>query len=142
MKTWTTEMWLHGMPAEVLSLLTDPDAIAKWSPVPFELLELDNERLAPGAHARVRGTLMGRSVIFDIEILEADDESFSLLASGPIVIDASYALRPVDGGSRVKAAVQVHGRGLLGGLLAHATEAILAAGALRTSLGYLALELE
>lgn len=142
MKTWTTEMWLQGMPREVLARLTDPAAIARWSPVPFELMDLDRGRLEPGAHARVEGSLMGRSVIFDVEILEADDESFSLIATGPIVIDASYALRPADGGSRVKAAVQVHGRGLLGGLLARATEAILAAGALRTSLGQLARELE
>jgi hypothetical protein len=36
MKTWTTEMWLEGMPEEILDVLTDPAAIARWAPMDFQ----------------------------------------------------------------------------------------------------------
>src|SRR2546421_10512712 len=94
MRTWTTEMWLDGMPEQVLELLTEPDAIARWAPVEFELLELEGERLKAGSHAVVSGTLAGRRLEFEVEIREADDGRLSLLASGPISIDAEYRLAP------------------------------------------------
>ncbi|MBV8948940.1 MAG: hypothetical protein JOZ95_26200, partial [Solirubrobacterales bacterium] len=53
---------------------------------------------------------------------------------GPISIGVQYVLRQVPGGSDVKASVSVVGRGLFGRVLASATEALLAAGALRVSL--------
>lgn len=53
MKTWTTETWGAGAPERVLELLTEPDAIARWAPIPFELLDLDGERLVAGTRARV-----------------------------------------------------------------------------------------
>jgi uncharacterized protein YndB with AHSA1/START domain len=36
MRTWTTETWVAGAPEHVLELLTEPDAIARWAPIPFE----------------------------------------------------------------------------------------------------------
>jgi hypothetical protein len=30
-----------------VQLLTDPDAIERWAPIPFEILQLDNQRLYP-----------------------------------------------------------------------------------------------
>ena len=44
MKTWTTETWLAGAPEEVLELLTEPDAIARWAPIPFELHLLETNQ--------------------------------------------------------------------------------------------------
>ncbi len=142
MRTWTTEMWLAGMPEQVLELLTEPAAIARWAPVGFELLALDEERLRAGSRARVRGGLGGRELEFDVVIREANDGCLSLVASGPISIDAEYTLSPVDGGSEVHASVSVSGRGLIGGVLARAIEALLAAGALRGSVARMAQELE
>ena len=142
MKTWTTETWVAGAPEHVLELLTEPDAIARWAPIPFELLALDGERLVAGTRARVSGALAGRRLEFDVEIHEADEERLSLVANGLVSIGAEYRLAPADGGSAVRASVSVSGRGLLGGTLARAFEAVLASGALRASVTRIGRELE
>jgi len=142
MKTWTTETWLAGAPEEVLELLTEPDAIARWAPIPFELLDLDGARLQQGTRARVSGALAGRRLEFDVEIREADEERLSLVANGLVSIGAEYLLAPADGGSDVRASVSVSGHGLLGGTLARAFEAVLASGALRASVTRIGRELE
>jgi len=142
MKTWTTETWLAGAPEEVLELLTEPDAIARWAPIPFELLDLDGARLQQGTRARVSGALAGRRLEFDVEIREADEERLSLVANGLVSIGAEYLLAPADGGSDVRASVSVSGHGLLGGTLARAFEAVLASGALRASVARIGRELE
>ncbi len=130
MRTWTTRTTITGLPDEVLALLTEPDAIARWTPVPFELIDLDTERLVAGSHARVRGRLAGRTLEFDVRVLAADDERLALVATGPISIDVEYALRPAAEGSELCASVSVRGAGLFGRILAQATDALLAAGAL------------
>jgi len=142
MKTWTTETWVAGAPEEVLELLTEPDAIARWAPIPFELLDLDGARLQQGTRARVSGALAGRRLEFDVEIREADEERLSLVANGLVSIGAEYLLAPADGGSDVRASVSVSGHGLLGGTLARAFEAVLASGALRASVTRIGRELE
>jgi uncharacterized protein YndB with AHSA1/START domain len=139
---WRTTAIVPGSPADVLELLTEPDAIARWAPVPFEVLALDGARLRSGGRARVAGRLAGRSVEFDIDVLQVSDERLELIADGPISLDVRYQLRAAVGGSKVDASVSVEGRGLLGRVLAKATEALLAAGALRVSLDRLAQELE
>ncbi|MDQ6818133.1 MAG: SRPBCC family protein [Actinomycetota bacterium] len=135
-------MWLRAMPEEILDLLSDPDAIARWSPVPFELIDIDGSRLRTGTRARVRGTLAGWGLEFDVRIRRSDHRCFSLLATGPVAIDARYVLRPRGDGTNVGAAVSVSGHGFLNGVLARATEALLSAGALRASLERLDGELE
>ena len=142
MKTWTTQTWVAGTPEEVLELLTEPDAIARWAPIPFELLDLDGARLQQGTRARVSGALAGRRLEFDVEIREADEERLSLVAHGPVSIGAEYLIAPADGGSDVRASVSVSGHGLLGGTLARAFEAVLASGALRASVTRIGRELE
>jgi hypothetical protein len=142
MKTWTTETWVAGAPDEVIELLTEPDAIARWTPIPFELLDLDGERLETGTRARVRGSLAGRSMEFDVAIREAAPDCLSLVATGPVWIGAEYLLSERDGGSALQASVSVSGRGLIGGVLARACEAVLAAGALSASVSRIGRELE
>ncbi|HEX3831894.1 MAG TPA: hypothetical protein VHW04_07975 [Solirubrobacteraceae bacterium] len=66
----------------------------------------------------------------------------SLTASGPIDIDVEYVARALDEGSDVRAQIAVAGRGVRGRLLAAATDALLAAGALRASMARIARELE
>ena len=125
MKTWTTETWVAGAPEHVL-----------------ELLALDGERLVAGTRARVSGALAGRRLEFDVEIHEADEERLSLVAHGPVSIGAEYLIAPADGGSDVRASVWVSARGLLGGILARAFDAVLAAGALPASVARMGRELE
>jgi hypothetical protein len=142
MRTWTTQTTVAGLPDEVLALLTEPEAIARWTPVPFELLDLDTDRLQTGGRARVLGRLAGRTVEFDVEVLAADEECLALVATGPISIDVEYVLRPAARGSEVRASVSVRGSGLIGRVLARATDALLAAGALNTAVGRIGRELE
>ena len=142
MRTWTTETTVTGLPDEVLALLTEPDAIARWTPVPFELIDLDTDRLVSGTRARVRGRLAGRSLEFDVEVLVADDERLALVATGPISIDVEYRLRPAPRGSNVSASVSVSGRGLIGRVIAQATDALLAAGALDLAVGRIRRQFE
>jgi Polyketide cyclase / dehydrase and lipid transport len=142
MRKWETQTTVPGAPSEVLELLTEPAAIARWAPVPFEVVSLDRRRLRAGSRAQVAGRLAGCPVEFDITVFEASGERLALAADGPISIDVQYVLRPVPGGSDVRASVSVDGQGLFGRVLAKATEALLAAGALRTALERLGRQLE
>ena len=142
MSIWRSSTTIPGSPADVLGLLTDPAAIARWAPVPFDVLALEGRRLRSGGHARVAGRLAGRSVEFEVDVVRASDERLELVADGPISLGVRYMLRPAASGSHIDASVSVVGRGLLGRVLATATEASLAAGALRLSLERLARELE
>ncbi|HEY5189907.1 MAG TPA: SRPBCC family protein [Solirubrobacteraceae bacterium] len=142
MSSWTHETRCHGTPDDVLTLLTDAEAIARWSPVPFELVGSETRRLRAGDRVRVRGGLGGHGVEFVVQVGEACDGRLSLRASGPIDIDVEYVARPADEGSHVRAQIAVAGNGLRGRLLASATDALLAAGALRASMARIARELE
>jgi hypothetical protein len=142
MCTWRSNTTVPGAPAEVIELLTEPEAIARWAPIPFEVIALDTSKLQPGSHARVAGRLAGRSVEFDIDVLEASDERLELFAKGPVELGVRYVLRPHDSGSEIDASVSVEGKGLFGRVLAKATEAMLAAGALRLALDRIAGELQ
>ena len=131
MKTWTATTTVDAAPQAVLDVLTDPDAIARWAPLPFDVEDLDSPRLTSGSTARVSGRLAGRRVGFLVEVFEAEDGRLSLAATGPFGLDVNYDLEPTDTGSEVKASVSVrNGKGISGRLLGEATNALLSAGAL------------
>jgi hypothetical protein len=135
MRTWTATTTVDAPPDAVLDVLTDPQAIASWAPVPFEVSDLDSDRLAPGSRPRVEGRLGGVSVGFDVEVLEAGEDGLALRAAGPVAFDVRYDLEPASRGSEVRASIGVRpGRGFRGRLLAEATGALLCAGALETAL--------
>ena len=48
MKTWTATTSVDAAPEAVLDVLTDPDAIARWAPLPFDVDDLDTPRLMAG----------------------------------------------------------------------------------------------
>ena len=139
---WKYNATVPGSPADVLEFLTEPGAIARWAPVPFEVVGLDGKRLQSGSRARVAGRLAGRSVEFDVDVRRASDERLELVAEGPISIDVQYTLRPAGAESELEARVSVEGQGFFGRVLAKATETLLAAGALRMSIDRLANELQ
>jgi hypothetical protein len=131
MRTWTATTTTAARPSEVLDVLTDPEACARWAPVAFEVDELQGNRLHAGAKARVCGRLAGRSVGFDVEVSEAHERGFALRADGPVAFDVAYELEAVEAGSQVRASVSVRpSRGIAGRILAEATGALLTAGAL------------
>jgi Polyketide cyclase / dehydrase and lipid transport len=139
MRTWTATTTAAAHPAAVLDVLTDPDAASRWAPVPFDVDDLDGERLLAGSRARVSGRLAGRRVGFEVEVFEAEDGRLSLAATGPVGLDVNYDLAPTDSGSEVVASVSVrHGKGITGRLLGEATNALLSAGALTHAVSRLA----
>src|SRR5215207_7000625 len=78
MRTWTATTTTAARPEAVLDVLTDPEAAARWAPLPFDVDDLDGRRLATGSRARVSGSLAGRRVGFDLEVHEASDRGLSL----------------------------------------------------------------
>ena len=140
--TWTTQTTCNGTPDDVLELLTEPGAIARWSPVPFTLVDPDRDRLSAGDRVRVRGALAGRGVEFLVDVARADNGQLALTATGPIRIDVEYRVTGDACGSSLRARIGVAGSGLFGRVLARATDALLAAGALRVAVDRIAEELE
>jgi hypothetical protein len=134
MTKFTARTIASATPEQILQVLTDPEEIRSWSPIPFEVEDLDGARLEAGSLARVSGSLVGKRVGFDVEVHAADTAGLELTADGPISIDVLYQLERVDGGSEVTASVGVRdGSGLSGRLLATATAALLKSGALEAA---------
>src|SRR6185312_9843527 len=102
MRTWTATTTTAARPEAVLDVLTDPEAAARWAPLPFDVEDLDGRRLATGSRARVSGSLAGKRVGFDLEVHEASDRGLSLAANGPVGFDVNYQLAPHAGGSEVR----------------------------------------
>jgi hypothetical protein len=142
MGRWNAQTIVAGGPDEVLAMLTEPDIIARWAPIDFELIDRRCERLRAGDSVRVRGFLAGRCLEFQVDVDVASDGRLRLKASGPIELDVEYLARAIERGSLVHASVCVRGRGLIGRMLAQATDALLAAGALTGAIGRIGREFE
>jgi hypothetical protein len=131
MSEWTAKARAKATPCQVLQVLTLPDEIRRWSPVDFDLDDLDGSRLAAGARGRVTGRLAGVKVGFDVEIHAADEAILELSADGPVGLDVRYELAKDETGAELIASVSMRrGGGLTGRLVANATAALLSAGAL------------
>jgi hypothetical protein len=139
MRTWTATATADAHPAAVLDVLTDPDACARWAPLPFDVES--GRRLRSGTRERVSGRLAGKRVGFDVEVHEAGEHGVALSARGPVGFDVDYRLAPADAGAHVHASISVRpAGGLAGRLLAEATGALLNAGALDQALSRLIRE--
>lgn len=139
MAHFTARTVADASPEQVLRVLTDPESIRDWSPIPFEVEDLDRPKLETGSLARVSGCLAGKRVGFDVEVHAAHAGGLELTAEGPISIEVLYELEPVEGGSEVTASVGLSdGSGLTGRLLTTATRALLKAGALDAAAGRIA----
>ncbi len=130
--TWTASAHTGAAPEAVLAALTDPDAVARWSPVAFDIEDDSTGRLRAGTRTRVSGKLAGVRVGFDVHVHQADNRQLTLSACGPVNMDVRYDVEPsYDGSSELRASVSVaKGRGFMAGLLAEATAGLLRAGAL------------
>jgi len=138
MATWTAQTTTAGHPDQVLMVLTDPDEIARWAPISFELVDFEGQRLLAGDKVRVRGALGGPTIQFQVEVTEADDGRLVLSATGPIRLDVEYEAVAIEHGSQVRASVALSGTGLRGRILARATDALLAGGALTSAVSRIA----
>ena len=131
MSEWTATAKVNSTPCQVLEVLTHPAKIRGWSPVDFDLEELDGRRLAAGTRGRVTGRVAGVTVGFDLQVHYADERRLELSADGPIGIDVRYDLRPGDDGAEFDAWVSMRAsRGITGKIVASAASALLSAGAL------------
>jgi hypothetical protein len=142
--TWNARLEMRAPAEDVLDALTDPEVCSRWSPIGFELEELDGERLVAGSRARVAGRLAGARVCFDVEVFERGPERLALRASGPLVLEVDYRLVPAgERSTEVTASVTVvGGRGLIGRVLEPATRALLAGGALQSAVARIARTVE
>jgi hypothetical protein len=139
MAEWSATTTTKASPERILEVLTQPEEIRRWSPVDFDLDDLESSRLAAGTRARVTGRLAGVRVGFDVEVHAADHDVLKLSADGPVGLDVRYELAPADTGSELYASVSLRrGGGISGRLVANATAALLAAGALEGAAGRIA----
>jgi hypothetical protein len=131
MANWTATTTTTATPDQILEVLTHPDEIRRWSPIDFDVDELDAARLSAGTRARVTGRVAGVRVGFDVEVHAADEQVLELSADGPVGIDVRYELWSAEAGSEVNASVSIRrGGGITGRLVANATAALLTAGVL------------
>ena len=136
MGAWTAQTAIGASPHDVLDALTDPGAILAWSPVVFDVDELDGDRLDTGATAIVGGRLAGRTIAFDVEVEEASAGRLALTAvSDQLQLEVEYLIEELDEYAHVTGSVAVHGRGVMGRFVAKAVEGLLAAGCLQQTLG-------
>jgi hypothetical protein len=120
----------------VLEVLTHPEEIRRWSPVDFDLDDLEGQRLAAGSRTRVSGRLAGVRVGFDVEIHTVDEARLELSADGPVGLDVRYELMVDESGAELNASVSMRRNdGFTGRLVANATAALLSAGALEGAAG-------
>lgn len=119
----------------VLDALTDPELIAAWAPVGFELEDGCPSRLRAGSRERVSGSLAGVRASFDVEVHQAGGDRLELVAEGPVSMDVSYRLREQGDRVLVEASVAMRRReGLSAKILRAAVVALLNAGALDRAL--------
>jgi hypothetical protein len=128
-----------AMPVEseiLLEVLTSHEACLSWCPVAVEIDGAHRGRFAAGDRAEIRGSLGGRSVSFQLEILAANRDCFALRALGPFTIEASYRFGPaLPEGTLVRLDVATSSpRGLAGRLGAKVVDALLGAGFMDTTL--------
>jgi hypothetical protein len=139
MANWTATTTTKATPEQILEVLTHPEEIRRWSPVDFDVDELDARRLSAGTRARVTGKIAGVRVGFDVEVHAADGQLLELSADGPVGLDVRYELAPAEAGSELLASVSLRrGGGLTGRLVANATAALLTAGVLDGAAGRIA----
>ena len=137
MDMWTSTALAKTSPDGVLEVLTHPQRIRSWSPVDFELDDLDTRRLVAGSMARVTGKVAGVRVSFLVEVHRADPARLELSADGPIGLDVRYDLAEAGKCAEVTASVRVRrGRGMTGRVVAGAS--LLSAGALDGAVGRIA----
>jgi hypothetical protein len=143
MASWETRTIVNGAPEDVLEVLTDPSAARRWSPIGFELEQIEGDRLRSGTRAVLSGKLAGRGVSFDVEVIKASDGQLELRAVGPVEMDVAYDAVAAGGATEVVASVKVRSTGgLIGRMLSSATDALLAGGALNVAVQGVAREVE
>jgi hypothetical protein len=142
-RTWRSSTTVNAAPEHVIDVLTDPDACARWSPIPFSLDTGGVVRLRAGTVTPVSGRLLGARVRFRLHTLAADPCRLRLHARGPIDIHVDYWLTRSRAGCHLDARISVPTpHAPFGRLLARATGVLLAGGTLEAAVDRIAHEAE
>jgi uncharacterized protein YndB with AHSA1/START domain len=139
MDRWTSRAQAKATPERVLEVLTHPQQIRRWSPVDFDVDDLESRRLAAGTKTKVTGRVAGVPVSFDVEVHAVEPDRLELTANGPIGLEVRYELADTVDGAEMIASVQVRkARGITGRVVATAAASLLSAGALDGATGRIA----
>jgi uncharacterized protein YndB with AHSA1/START domain len=139
MDRWTSRAQANATPERLLEVLTHPQQIRRWSPVDFDVDDLETRRLAAGTKTKVTGRVAGVPVTFDVEVHAAEANRLELSAEGPIGLEVRYDLADAGEGAEMTASVRVRsGRGFTGRVVASAAASLLSAGALDGATGRIA----
>lgn len=139
---FTASEHIAAPPARVLAVLSDPEAVRRWFPLPCAFEE-DVDRLRAGEVYKTSGRLAGRSLRAELSVLEADESHIAVRLSGPVIFDLTALLTPAGAGTDAEIRAWVHsGGGLSGKLLTSAASALLLAGALTHTVAAIRAEAE
>ena len=97
MRTWTATTTTAAAPEHVMDVLTDPEAAARWAPVPFDIDELDGWRLAAvegGSEVRASVSALPSGGIAGRLLAEATG---ALLTAGALETTVSRIAREAKG---------------------------------------------
>lgn len=115
--------------------MTDPERIAEWAPIAFEVDGLATRSLRAGTEARVSGMIAGVRATLEVEVSRADERGLHLAARGPVAMEVEYRFRAHGGGVMVEARITLGRReGISAQVMRSATRALLNAGALGRAL--------
>ena len=94
MDRWTATAQANTSPEHLLEVLTHPEQIRCWSPIDFEVEDLEGRRLAAGTRTKVSGRLAGVPVSFEVEVHAADARRLELSADGRSASTCATSWRP------------------------------------------------
>jgi hypothetical protein len=80
MSRWTSKAQANATPEQLLAVLTHPQHIRRWSPVDFDVDDLESRQLAAGTRTKVTGRLAGVPVSFCVEVHAADPDRLEISA--------------------------------------------------------------
>ena len=140
MANWTATTTTKATPEQLLEVLTHPEEIRRWSPVDFDVDDLDTG--AAGARHPRAGDRQARRRPGRLR-RRGPRRRHRRCSSSPRTvrsgIDVRYELAPAKTGSELCASVSLRrGGGITGRLVANATAALLSAGVLEGAAGRIA----
>jgi hypothetical protein len=122
-------------PRTLADRLADPDAPAAWFPIRVEPNGRTPRRWRAGSRFDVLVGIAGEQVRMAVTVAHVGADGVRFVAAGPVELDGNLRFERDGGaGTRVRARVDVSGRGLGGDALAGATVALLRRGVLDRAL--------
>jgi hypothetical protein len=137
------EVVVGAPPRALADRLADPDAAAAWFPVRVEPNGRRPRRWRAGSRFIVVAAIRGEDVRMAVTVRRVDADGVAFLAEGLVALDCDLRFeREARSATRVRAQVDMTGRGIAGDAVAGATAALLRGGALDHALQVVKDEVE